>query len=1243
MINRQTLLTDLQKLLQRIEADLLERSESTEVPEVPAALHAEYERAAKAERTAQNYEDWRTDTITQAAAAWVLSCVFVRFLEDNSLIDPPKISGPGERLARARDEYELYFRSHPQHTDREYLLSIFEQLAALKGTKEIFGEHNAIRDLPNWISGDAAGELLKFFQTIEASSGVLVHDFTDRNWDTRFLGDLYQDLSEAARKKFALLQTPDFVEEFILDRTLDPAIEEFGLVPQPSGNEETSATRFKMIDPACGSGHFLLGAFPRLLDRWQRKEPSTNIRELTQRALDSIHGVDINPFAVAIARFRLLLAAMKSCGIKRLLDAPAFRIHIACGDSLLHGENRTSTGQGLMDFAEGASDQEMYSHAYPGEDLRVVRLLLMPRSYHCVVANPPYITVKDEFQSSSYRNRFSVCHKKYSIAVPFMQQILQLCVQGGYTGQITANSFMKAEFGTKLITSFLRFLDLTTVIDTSGVYLPGHGTPTTILFIRNRPPVTGHVRSALGLKGEPATPVNPEMGLVWRSIVEQIDQAETSNEFISVIDLPRETFADHPWSIGGGGALELKTHLERAALRPLKDQVELIGIFGMSNADDAFVMQETVFRRSRIPKECTRQLVNGDDVRDWQLAENDWAVFPYDKDGLVALNKYPTFRDWIWTNRTCLGNRVTFSKNTYFNDKKPWWSWHQVCLERLHPPETIAFAFVATHNHFVHCNGQYVFNRPAPIIKLRDDADKNDFAFILTTLNSSAACFWMKQVCFPKGGDHVGTEGARVRRTLWDERYGYNTTGIQQLPLANSSDTTYAQRLDDLAKQLHEVEPKGIITGYSSSNHKSLRALVTAGKSEYDNLRALSISLQEELDWLVYGSYGLTEEPLISNVDALPGLELGHRAFEIVMARRILGGEAQSVWFERHRSIPITEVPFEWPVEYRKVVQDRIELIESNANIGLLEQPEYKRRWNTEPWELQLERALREWLLLRLETYFDFDCRMTDAAEVGNRPVPLADVAMHSVAQLADAARRDLQFMEVGELYRDDPAFDVQSLVEDLVLAESVPHLPILRYKDSGLRKRTEWEKTWDLQRREDAGEAVGTIPVPPKYTSADFISTGGARYWSLRGKLDVPKERWISFPHCEGPDGTLVICWAGYDHLQQAQATSAYYVRVQTEFGGSDDPRLIPLLASLIELLPWLKQWHNEPNGNFDGLRMGDYFEGFVNEEARNLGKTLAEIKAWVPPKKVAKTAAPKSSTKKTSKRKAAEETEPS
>jgi hypothetical protein len=210
-------------------------------------------------------------------------------------------------------------------------------------------------------------------------------------------------------------------------------------------------------------------------------------------------------------------------------------------------------------------------------------------------------------------------------------------------------------------------------------------------------------------------------------------------------------------------------------------------------------------------------------------------------------------------------------------------------------------------------------------------------------------------------------------------------------------------------------------------------------------------------------------------------------------------------------------------------------------------------------------------------------------------------------------------------------------LVAELVEAESVPLLPVLRYKPPGLRKRVEWEQTWDLQRQEDRIDArtallkghaehlteqaaadlkkqqVGIIAVPPKYTSADFLKSN---YWRLRGKLDVPKERWVSFPHCEGEDATPIVAWAGYDHLQLARAVSAYYVDVQERLGGRDDPRLVPLLACLVELLPWLKQWYNEVDPEF-GVPMGDYFEGFIQEESRNLGLTHDEIKAWQPPQR--------------------------
>ena len=324
------------------------------------------------------------------------------------------------------------------------------------------------------------------------------------------------------------------------------------------------------------------------------------------------------------------------------------------------------------------------------------------------------------------------------------------------------------------------------------------------------------------------------------------------------------------------------------------------------------------------------------------------------------------------------------------------------------------------------------------------------------------------------------------------------------------------------------------------------------------------------------------------------------------------------------------------------VDQNRVETITHDPHIGLIERPEYKRRWfrsagaydDTNLDDQTLIRwALRDWLLDRLESYLDIDGRMNDEG----KPTAKIDISLISATRLADVARQDADFMQVGELYRDDPAFDVARLVTELVEFESVPILPVLRYKASGLRKRAEWARTWNLQRQEDVIDArtklpedhpqyltelaarnlkqqeIGNIPIPSKYQSSDFRN---GNYSRLRGKLDVPKERWVSFPHCEGENSVLVVAWAGYDHLQLARAISDYYVDIQERLGGRDDPRLVPLLACVIELLPWLKQWHNDIDPE-SGLQMGDYFEGFVQDEARQMSKTLDEIRAWEPPQR--------------------------
>jgi Domain of unknown function (DUF7008) len=121
--------------------------------------------------------------------------------------------------------------------------------------------------------------------------------------------------------------------------------------------------------------------------------------------------------------------------------------------------------------------------------------------------------------------------------------------------------------------------------------------------------------------------------------------------------------------------------------------------------------------------------------------------------------------------------------------------------------------------------------------------------------------------------------------------------------------------------------------------------------------------------------------------------------------------------------------------------------------------------------------------------------------------------------------------------------------------------------------------------------EEIGEIPPPPKYRAADFLTNG---YWRLRGALDVAKERFVSYPHCSREnDQSLVVGWAGWDHLQQAQALAGYYTEMVEQEGWQAE-RLKPLLAGLVELLPWLKQWHNDIDPTFN-QRMGDCFGTFL------------------------------------------------
>ncbi|GAA5071933.1 BREX-2 system adenine-specific DNA-methyltransferase PglX [Nocardia iowensis] len=1162
----------LRKLVLTLENDLRARIDG---PEVAArqggaytAWRGEYDEASAARRTAASWEAWRDERVSQSAVAWVLLTVFARYVEDNALVTPRWIAGatPDERR-NALDARQAYFaeQTTPEFipSDREWLEQIVTHFARYDATRALVDEYSPLHRVAP--SGDAARAILEFWWYTD-ESGETQWSFT--GIDSRFLGDVYQDLSEYAKKTYALLQTPEFVEEFILDQTLTPAL------------AERQLEGFTVIDPTCGSGHFLLGAFRRVLREWERQAPALPVRVLVGRAIASVYGVDINAAAVAIARFRLLLAALEKSGEQRIEQAVDFELNLATGDSLLWGARQQALGGmttfGLTQFTYSIENAKMLAH-------------ILQREHDVVVGNPPYITVKDSALNSTYRLLYSSCHRQYALTVPFIELFFDLGYtdqstrKAGWVGQITSNSFMKREFGSKLIENFLPTRDLRQVIDTSGAYIPGHGTPTVIATGRNRPPTSDHLRAILGIRGESGRPDDPANAEVWSSIRDNIDNPGFENTWISVVELPRDTMDTHPWSLTGGGAVDTQAAIENGASNALSSLANAVGLVAIPGEDSAFLLPNMLTAR-RI-RTSAISIIEGDQVRDYTTNLRSVSIWPYNNAIEPSIEK-ETLRS-LWPNRRILQRRKRFGVPIEDIHTMHWWEIRELYKDKLKRPLTITFPLVSTHNHFAIDRGGSIFHHSAPVIKLPERATLEDHISLAATLNSSAACFWLKQNSHDKGN---GGYGGGIADQEWERFYELTGATLKNFPLPPSLPLDRGRILDQLAQELKCYVPHYIVT----CGGPTADSLNTASQ-KYTRLIRQMIAHQEELDWECYRLYGLTDEDLTYPGD-VPEISLGQRVFEILLARRMKGGE-QTSWFERHRSTPITEIPQHLPDDYRQLLQRRLDAIADNPHLRLLEKPEYKRRWATEPWDKRVTEALRDWLLDKVEDHgiwFDRD----------DRPTP------KSVATLADELDRDADFARVLRMWAQSPEASTSAALKRLLTEEGVPFLAAYRYKPSGLEKRKAWEHTWAEQRREDAGESLDKpIPVPPKYKPTDFTKPS---YWSRRGKLDVPKERFISYPNANSPnDKSELLGWAGWNHAEQALALAGIIGnRIQD---GAAEATLTPLVAGLMELSPWVRQWHSEIDLEY-GISMADLIEEEIRTHCVELGIAPEDAAAWRP-----------------------------
>src|SRR5262249_37716470 len=150
---------------------------------------------------------------------------------------------------------------------------------------------------------------------------------------------------------------------------------------------------------------------------------------------------------------------------------------------------------------------------------------------------------------------------------------------------------------------------------------------------------------------------------------------------------------------------------------------------------------------------------------------------------------------------------------------------------------------------------------------------------LLGLLNTSAACFWLKQAGFYRGGGGIGGG-------LATEAGGH----FWELPAAALADFSVVPMSAEWAQRLS-----------SDGAHKAGELRTAADGANLDEEWHAAISAQEELDWQAYRAFGLVGSDFVSECEP-PRLFLGERAFEIAFARRVAAGEVETVWFERHGS-----------------------------------------------------------------------------------------------------------------------------------------------------------------------------------------------------------------------------------------------------------------------------------------------------------------------------------------------------
>ena len=319
------------------------------------------------------------------------------------------------------------------------------------------------------------------------------------------------------RKAGGVYYTPTYIVDYIVKNTVGKLLE--GKKAGPRGG----VSNLRILDPACGSGSFLIGAYQFLLD-WHRDQyvkdgPEKWAKGKTPRLyqshkgewrlttderkrilLNNIYGVDIDHQAVEVTKLSLLLKVLEGedeQSIGRQLTffqervLPDLSNNIKCGNSLIGPDFHENQQMSLLD------EEEMYRvNAFDWE--AEFSKIMQAGGFDAVIGNPPYVIIgKDIFSplEESYLNRYEVAQYKTDLFQLFLQRGLDLLKTGGLFGYIVPNPWLTIKYAEKLRQYILRKSKISEVVVFDHLVFQKANVYTALIFLEKGNPELKHVIS----------------------------------------------------------------------------------------------------------------------------------------------------------------------------------------------------------------------------------------------------------------------------------------------------------------------------------------------------------------------------------------------------------------------------------------------------------------------------------------------------------------------------------------------------------------------------------------------------------------------------------------------------------------------------------------------------------------------------------------------------------------------------